>query len=268
MPAIDKPVMDGVVVIDKPPGMTSFKVVSVVRRLLRIKKAGHTGTLDPMATGVLPVCLGRATKLAGFITEGHKVYEGRIRLGISTDTYDAEGRVTMIRPVATFDADVLRDAAKTFTGCLLQAPPPFSAVKHNGQPLYKFARKGVFIEKAPRQIEVFSFELSEMVFPDITFRICCTKGTYIRAIAHEMGEYLGSGGHLAALRRVGNGPFVIDEAIDMDRFNEMAASDRFSEIIEPMDAVCARISGAGQDKNGSRPYSGFDMGGLQQPGLF
>ena len=239
MPATERPGIDGVIVIDKPSGMTSFKVVNAVRRRIGIKKAGHTGTLDPMATGVLPICLGRATKLAGLLMEGQKIYEGKIRLGVSTDTYDADGKVTMTRPVPMFDICTITEAAQMFTGCLLQTPPPFSAVKHHGQPLYKLARKGIFVKKEPRPIEIFSFELSEIALPDITFRIRCTKGTYVRAIAHEMGEYLGSGGHLAELRRIQNGPFVIGQAIDMESFNELASADRLSEVIAPMGVVCA-----------------------------
>lgn len=248
MPTTERLAIDGVIVIDKPKGMTSFKVVNMVRRRLGIKKAGHTGTLDPMATGVLPICLGKATKLAGLLMEGQKIYEGKIRLGITTDTYDADGKVTMIRTVPMLDADVINEAAQRFTGCLLQAPPPFSAVKYNGQPLYKLARKGIFVKKEPRPIEIFSFELSEIVLPDITFRICCTKGTYIRAIAHELGEYLGSGGHLAALRRIQNGPFVIEQAINLEDFNAMTSVDRLSGVIAPISAVYAKISGIGYDK--------------------
>jgi tRNA pseudouridine55 synthase len=267
MPATERPIIDGVIVIDKPQGMTSFKVVSAVRRRLGIKKAGHTGTLDPMATGVLPICLGRATKLAGLLMEGHKVYEGKIRLGVSTDTYDADGKVTMTRPVPRFDTGAIKEAAQRFTGCLLQTPPPFSAVKHNGQPLYKLARKGIFVKKEPRPIEIFSFELSEMALPDITFRIHCTKGTYIRTIAHEMGEYLGSGGHLAALRRIQNGPFAIEQAIDMESFNEMASAGRLSEVIAPLGAVYAKVSGIEYDeKDNSRPCP--DINRARQPGLF
>ncbi|MGC8735210.1 MAG: tRNA pseudouridine(55) synthase TruB [Dissulfurimicrobium sp.] len=233
-------VIDGVVVIDKPAGMTSFRVVNAVRRRLSVKKAGHTGSLDPMATGVLPICLGRATKLAGLIMEGRKVYEGRIRLGISTDTYDADGKVTAIHPVPDLDPEVIIKAVQRFTGRLLQMPPPFSAVKHNGQPLYKLARKGIFVEKAPRTIEVFSFELPEITLPDINFRICCTKGTYIRSIAHELGEYLGTGGHLAALRRVQSGLFGIEQAVDLGRFDEIVSAGRLSEIITPIDVVCVK----------------------------
>ncbi|MGQ9745484.1 MAG: tRNA pseudouridine(55) synthase TruB [Dissulfurimicrobium sp.] len=259
MPATNKPIIDGVIVIDKPQGMTSSKVVSTVRRRLDIKKAGHTGTLDPMATGVLPICLGRATKLVNLLMEGHKIYEGKIRLGISTDTYDADGKVTMTRTIPRLDTDTIKKAAQRFTGCLLQTPPPFSAVKHNGQPLYKLARKGIFVKKEPRPIEIFSFELSEIALPDITFRIHCTKGTYIRTIAHEMGEYLGSGGHLAALRRIQNGPFTIEQAIDMESFNEMASADRLSEIIVPMDAVYAKVFGIEcAEKANSQPCPNSD----------
>ncbi|MDA8161994.1 MAG: tRNA pseudouridine(55) synthase TruB [Desulfobacteraceae bacterium] len=273
--------IDGILVIDKPVGMTSFGVVSMVRRRLGIKKAGHAGTLDPMATGVLPVCLGKATKLAQFIMGGQKVYEGVIRLGVSTDTYDSEGVVMGTRPLGPgLDIGAIREAADGFTGKILQAPPPFSAVKHNGQPLYKLARKGILIEKAPRQVEVFSFDLLKVDIPDISFRIHCSKGTYIRSIAHGLGEALGCGGCLAALRRTVNGQFGLGHAIGIDALDGILAADRLLDVLIPIDMVRAvGVAGAanprasaGPDHIGprERPASSLeteDLCGAQTPNL-
>jgi tRNA pseudouridine55 synthase len=229
----------GILVMDKPCGMTSFQMVKAVRGRLNLKKAGHTGTLDPLATGVLPICLGRATKLVQFIMAGHKVYQGTIRLGVSTDTYDAAGKTTRQRPVpAALTGHTLGEAVKAFTGRLLQVPPPFSAVKHKGQPLYKLARKGVLILKEPRSVEVFSIRILEERIPDVSFLIHCTKGTYVRSIVHDLGEYLGCGGHLTGLRRIRSGPFAISQALDMAQLDVIIREERLSDVlITPEEAL-------------------------------
>jgi tRNA pseudouridine55 synthase len=154
---------DGILVMDKPFGMTSFQMVQEIRKRLKVKKAGHAGTLDPLATGVLPVCLGRATKIVQFIMAGHKIYQGTMLLGVTTDTYDAAGKVTEQRHLPPgLNLVSLQKAVKEFTGRLLQPPPPFSAAKHKGKPLYKFARQGIMVQKESRPVQVFSFEILEM----------------------------------------------------------------------------------------------------------
>jgi tRNA pseudouridine55 synthase len=232
----------GILVMDKPRGMTSFQMVKAVRGRLNLKRAGHTGTLDPLATGVLPICLGKATKLVQFIMAGHKVYQGTIRLGVSTDTYDATGKTTQQRPVPSgLTIDTLGDAARAFTGRLLQVPPPFSAVKHKGQPLYKLARKGILIQKEPRSVEVFSIKIVEEKIPDVSFLIHCTKGTYVRSIVHDLGEYLGCGGHLTDLRRIRSGPFTINQALDMAQLDVIIREQRLSDVLITSEEALAHI---------------------------
>ncbi len=225
----------GVLVIDKPQGPTSFWVVQHVRRKLRMKRVGHTGTLDPMATGVLPVCVGKATKIARFITAGHKVYEGVIRLGVETDTYDSAGKVVDTMPVpSSIDEERLRGLIQSYTGKVLQSPPPYSAVKHQGRPLYKLARKGIMVQKEPRPVEIFSFEILKVDLPDLHFRIHCTKGTYVRSLAHEIGKALGTGGHLARLCRLKSGPFTLEQAISIEEFDKLVEEKRLSEVLIPV----------------------------------
>lgn len=214
--------LNGVFIIDKPSGITSFQVVKRVKNLTRAKKVGHTGTLDPIATGVLPLCLGRATKLSDFIMKGDKIYKGVMCLGVSTDTYDSEGSVTEQKEIPhDLDLQMIREMAKRFKGRILQSPPPFSAAKLNGKPLYELARKGVLVHKEPKEVEIFSFEILDYKRPDVYFSIHCGKGTYVRSIVHELGNLLGCHAHLSSLRRVKSGPFVIDDAIPLDRFEVM-----------------------------------------------
>ncbi len=206
--------LSGVIVIDKPKGVTSFKMVQWARRCLKVKRIGHTGTLDPIATGVLPLCVGRATKLVQFIMAGNKQYEGIIRLGISTDSYDAFGKIIEKREVPRLDIEQVKAIAKDFIGKQMQVPPPYSAAKYKGTPLYKFARKGIEIKKKPKEIEIFSFDILELKDSKIKFKIYCTKGTYVRSIVHEFGLKLGCGAHLESLTRIKSGPFSIDRAYD------------------------------------------------------
>ncbi|NDY41906.1 tRNA pseudouridine(55) synthase TruB [Dissulfurirhabdus thermomarina] len=233
--------MNGVLVLDKPVGVTSFRMVREVRRIAGIRQVGHTGTLDPIASGVLPLCLGRATKISRFIMAGHKVYEGTLHLGVSTDTYDAAGRETGRRPVPALSMDDLRRAAAALTGRLLQAPPPFSAVKHQGRPLYKLARKGIHVEKPPRRIEVFAFDILGADLPRVHFRVHCTKGTYVRSLAHEFGTALGCGAHLAALRRTRSGPFAEDAALPLEEARRAAEAGRLEELLVPTTAALDHI---------------------------
>lgn len=227
--------MNGVLVMDKPKGPTSFWVVQHVRRKLKMKRVGHTGTLDPMATGVLPVCVGKATKIARFITAGHKVYEGVIRLGIETDTYDAAGKVVGTAPVpSSMHEEELRAVLASFTGKIFQKPPPFSAVKHHGRPLYKLARRGVVVHKEPRPVEVFSLNVLGVEPPDIFFRIHCSKGTYVRSIAHEAGKALGTVGHLAGLCRLQSGPFTLEQAIGLEEFDRLVEEKDISRVLVPV----------------------------------
>lgn len=223
---------NGILVMDKPFGMTSFQMVREVRKRLKVRKAGHAGTLDPLATGVLPICLGRATKIVQFIMAGHKVYQGTMLLGVATDTYDAAGKITEQKPLPPgLDLVYLQKAAKEFTGRLLQPPPPFSAAKHKGKPLYKFARQGIMVQKESRPVQVFSFEIFEMRLPEVDFRVHCSKGTYVRSLVHELGLNLGCGGHVKGLRRTRNGPFNIEQAMKIEILDEVLKTERLSEVI-------------------------------------
>ena len=234
----------GVVAIDKPAGITSFQVVSRVKRALKVKKAGHTGTLDPAATGLLVVCVGRATRLAQFITQGDKVYEGTFTLGITTDTYDEEGSVVSRAPVPKeLDFKALEQAAAALTGTIAQAPPPFSAAKHNGVPLYKLARKGIEIKKAPREVEIFSFDINEVNLPKVSFRINCSKGTYIRSIAHDFGRILGCGAVLSELRRTRSGHMRVEDALDLDAFDRLVQEGRLDQVLQPVDTALSHVPG-------------------------
>ena len=207
--------MDGVLVIDKPPRLTSFDVVQKVRRSLKVKKVGHTGTLDPMATGVLPLCLGEATKLAQFVTEANKAYEATLELGATTDTLDADGQVLERRPVPEVTAERLERALDAFRGTFLQTPPMYSAVKVGGRRLYELARAGQEVERAPRSVTVHELVLRDFSATQVQLSVRCSKGFFVRVLAAELGEQLGCGAHLVALRRTQSGPFSLADAVPL-----------------------------------------------------
>ena len=212
--------MNGVLVIDKPAGMTSHDVVSRARRILQERSIGHLGTLDPMATGVLPLVVGRMTRLAQFYTASEKSYEGEMRLGFATDTYDADGDpATLVQPIAV-SLEQVREAAANFQGTLEQMPPPFSAKKIKGVPAYKLARSKKEVPLTPVQVEVREFEILGLDADLVRFRARVSSGTYMRSIAHEMGQLLGTGGHLASLRRTSVGEFSLAEAHTLEALEE------------------------------------------------
>jgi len=206
--------MDGVLNIDKPDGMTSHDVVKAVRKKFRTSKVGHLGTLDPMATGVLPVAVGKATRMAPFIPNSPKEYEGQVRFGFATNTYDREGTpTTEERPL---DGDV-EGAMSMLTGAIDQLPPPFSAKKIMGVPAYKLARKNQSIEMTPARVEIRKFEMLSLNPPLMRFRVVCSPGTYVRSLVHDLGQRLGCGAHLTELRRTRSGTFVVENAVRLDR---------------------------------------------------
>ena len=207
---------DGILIIDKPTGWTSMDVCAKLRGILREKRIGHAGTLDPMATGVLPVFVGRATKAVQFAENGRKEYRAVLKLGTVTDTQDTTGAVLEAHPV-TVGADEVRAALEHFTGELLQLPPMYSALKVNGQKLYDLARQGKTVERKPRAITVYELELLEQSAPDeFALRVVCSKGTYIRTLCQDLGQALGCGGCMAALRRTEASNFRIDEAVTLE----------------------------------------------------
>ena len=193
---------DGAVLIDKPCGPTSHDVVDAIRRKFRIKKVGHCGTLDPNATGLLIIVLGKGTKLSEKLMGGDKVYEGTMKFGETTASYDADGELVAFLPVPPMTLDELNEAAATFQGDQMQMPPMVSAIKVGGVPLYKLARKGIEVERKPRLVRIYSFRFAAYEEPIGQFRIGCTKGTYVRSIAHDIGQKLGCGAHLKTLRRL------------------------------------------------------------------
>jgi tRNA pseudouridine55 synthase len=227
--------LDAVIVIDKPTGWTSHDVVSRLRRILAERSAGHLGTLDPMATGVLPVVLGHYTRLSQFYNHSDKSYEGEIRFGFATDTYDAEGEPSTPAQFIQVTLEEVRTLSRDFVGPQQQLPPPFSAKKINGVPAYKLARKKVDVELKPCAVEVFAFEVFEASAPDhIRFRAHVSSGTYIRSIAHDLGQRLGCGAHLASLRRNGVAEFNIEQAHTLEEVETaVAAGNRDMLFVHP-----------------------------------
>lgn len=211
--------MDGIVNIYKPLGITSHDVIYKVRRILGIKKVGHTGTLDPEACGVLPVCVGKGTKLAGFITEANKEYKAVIRLGITTDTQDATGNIlTESKPDVSFEE--FAEAVSNLTGDIYQLPPMYSAIKINGKKLCNLARKGIEVEREPRKITVYGIEISDFNGETALLDIQCSKGTYIRTICHDIGQILGCGAIMQSLERTASGQFKAKDSVTLEQFAE------------------------------------------------
>jgi len=228
--------LNGIIVIDKPEGITSTQALERVKKILRVKKAGHGGTLDPIATGVLPIFLGRATKVAQIFLEGDKVYEGEMQLGISTTTYDITGEVVKRSPLPeNLNVDLLQEIASRFLGEQKQSPPPFSAAKFRGRPLYKYARDGLFIPKDPKPIKIFEFKILECQEDKVKFYLHCSKGTYVRALVHSFGEELGCGATLTKLRRTKKSVFTLDQAIQLETLKELSEKEDIKEVIIPVE---------------------------------
>jgi tRNA pseudouridine55 synthase len=214
--------INGFVVIDKPAGITSHDVVSRVRRILGTRKVGHTGTLDPFATGVLPVAVNDGTKAIPFLDEGVKCYEAVMQLGVATDTLDMTGSVIRTADWLAITQEKVEVVLKQFSGHLSQIPPMYSAIKQDGQPLYKLARKGQVVERTAREIYIHSLELLSFALPLVSFRVACSRGTYVRTLADDMGEILGCGGALKELRRIASGPFEISTSVTLEKLEEAA----------------------------------------------
>jgi tRNA pseudouridine55 synthase len=207
--------LDGAILIDKPAGPTSHDVVDAIRRRFQIKKVGHCGTLDPNATGLLIIVLGRGTKLSEKLMGDDKVYEGTIKFGETTNSYDADGEILETKPVPPLTLEMLNEEANKFIGDQMQMPPMVSAIKMNGVPLYKLARKGIEVVREPRLIHIYNFRFTNYSEPLGEFRVTCTKGTYVRSIAHDLGQKLGCGAHLTALRRCASGKFEVADALPL-----------------------------------------------------
>ncbi len=222
---------DGVLLVDKAPGMTSHDVVALVRRRLQIKKVGHCGTLDPIATGLLLLTLGRGTKIQDLLMSEDKEYAGTMVLGQSTDTQDRAGVVTEERPVPVLEEATVRAAFDKYAGDFYQMPPMVSAIKQGGVPLYKLAREGKVVERQPRLVHVYRYTIGRIETPEIDFSVTCSKGFYVRTYAHDIGDTLGCGAHLKELRRTKSGRFSVDGAITIDELKNTEPVDILHRIL-------------------------------------
>lgn len=226
--------ISGILIVDKSAGISSAKVVARVKKLLKARKAGHTGTLDPFATGVLVCCINRATKLSRFFLHGEKKYEAILHLGIETDTQDSTGKVTSTYNNIEFSEKTIRSVFKQFEGTITQLPPVYSALKYKGIPLYKHARQNKPVQKPARRVSILSLEILEINLPTIRFEVSCSAGTYIRTLCADIGEALGCGGHLKELRRTESSGFTIKDAATLEELEKSALSEDLSDRIISM----------------------------------
>ncbi len=234
--------IDGVLLIDKQPDMTSHDVVAVARRRLGTKKIGHCGTLDPMATGLLILVVGRGTKMQDLLMAEEKEYVGTLRLGSSTSTQDAEGEVLESKPVPAFTTAEIDEVFRSYRGDFYQLPPMVSAIKIDGVPLYKLARKGQEVERKERLVTVFHHEINLTALPDVDFRVVCSKGFYVRTYCHDIGAKLGCGGHMAALRRTRSGKFTVDGNLTFDELKTLPQEEIMKRVLTLRDV--SKLRGA------------------------
>jgi tRNA pseudouridine55 synthase len=223
--------LDGVLLVDKAEGMTSHDVVALVRRQLGIKKVGHCGTLDPIATGLLLLTIGRGTKVQDLLMSEDKEYIGTLTLGTTTTTQDRQGEVVETKPVPQFDEEPIRAAFEKFRGDFYQMPPMVSAKKHGGVPLYKLARQGKVVEREPRFVHVYRYAVNRVAVPDVDFSVLCSKGFYVRTYAHDIGQALGCGAHLKSLRRTTSGRFDVADAITVDQIKNLPREQIIARIL-------------------------------------
>jgi len=232
----------GVLLVDKPAGITSHDVVDRVRRIFRMKKVGHAGTLDPIATGLLIILVGKATKISQFLMSLDKEYDGTFRLGQATDSHDSEGEIQEEKPVPEdLTEEALRNLANEFIGDQYQTPPMFSAKKVDGQPLYKLARKGKTVEREPRFIHVSKFDIRNVELPGGEFTIACSKGTYVRTLLHDLGQKIGCGAHMTGLRRTNIDKFSIDDANTLEDLKAMSQVDLHRQLIPAYQAAPSHV---------------------------
>ncbi|MDO4647403.1 MAG: tRNA pseudouridine(55) synthase TruB [Eubacteriales bacterium] len=228
--------MDGIIIINKEEGFTSHDVVAKLRGILRMKKIGHTGTLDPMATGVLPVCIGQGTRLVELLTDKKKTYRAVLHLGVTTDTQDCTGTILEERPIAVTEEE-LQSTVASFLGEYWQVPPMYSALKVNGKRLYELAREGKEVERAARRVEFYDIQIQKVAFPFVTMEVTCSKGTYIRTLCHDIGEKLGCGGCMEELQRTGTGGYTLLQSHTLSEVETYMKSGRIDEILIPVQEV-------------------------------
>jgi tRNA pseudouridine55 synthase len=229
--------MQGFLLVDKPAGVTSHDVVQRVRRLSGVRRVGHAGTLDPMATGLLPVAIGDATRLMEFLADREKGYLAHMRLGEQTDTQDAEGEVLASLPWNTIDVSSLQSVLSQFRGRIEQLPPMYSALKRNGVPLYKLARQGLEVERAARQVDIFNLDLLRFEPPTVELSVLCSKGTYIRTLCHDIGLQLGCGAHMTSLRRFRHGRFDLSQSVSLADAEAVGRAGLSALLLSPLDAL-------------------------------
>ncbi len=217
--------VDGLLIVDKPEGMTSLDVVREIKRRFHVKKAGHIGTLDPFATGVLPIVMNEGTKLVPFLEEEPKEYEAVMKLGEETTTDDLTGKVTLQKAWNDVTPELIHTVFQNYLGRIQQIPPMFSALKLNGRPLYRLARKGIEVERKEREVEIFKLRIEEINLPKVRFNVSCSKGTYIRSLGKDIGKKIGCGAHLLSLKRIRSGAFVLERAIPWDRLRNLSGAE-------------------------------------------
>lgn len=260
--------ISGILVADKPAGVTSHDVVAAARRILKVRQIGHFGTLDPFATGVLPLSIGKATRFAQFYLKSRKAYEGTIRFGFSTDTYDATGRPTS-QPVAVMlERATLEKAFRDFTGRILQTPPPFSAKRVGGTRAYKLAREQKPVELAPVEVEVYALEIVALDTEWASFAVECSGGTYVRSLVHDIGVKLGLPAHLASLRRTAVAEFKENQAVKLDALPEIVEQGRLASVLVPLEALlpdCPALVVRGREEQGVRHGHKFELAQALRP---
>lgn len=237
--------VQGVLLLDKPSGITSNEALQQVKRLYFAKKAGHTGSLDPLASGLLPICLGEATKVSAFLLDADKHYQVRCQLGIRTATADAEGEILQTRPVGGYSDQQIENVLGKFRGAIEQIPPMYSALKHEGQRLYKLARQGIEVEREPRPVQIFSLTVSARGEDWIDITVHCSKGTYVRTLVEDIGEMLGCGAHVSALRRTGVGPYLSGDMVTLQTLGELREHGKkaMDELLLPIESALTRWPG-------------------------
>jgi len=259
----------GILLLDKPRGLTSNAALGRAKRILGIKKAGHTGTLDPMATGLLVLCFGEATKVSGFLLDADKAYRAEATLGVTTDSEDAEGQILEERPVPDLEKAALETVLDRFRGPIDQVPPMHSALKHQGKRLYELARQGETVERPPRQVTIHSLELLDWTTPKLSLNVRCSKGTYIRSLVRDIGEVIGCGAHLSALRRTESAPFNLDNAITLETLDSMS-TDEARALLLPSDQALLHLPEVHLDPiQSNRLNQGQKLAGVHEvtPGL-
>ena len=227
----------GILNVNKPRGMASFAVVSLVRRLTGVRRVGHAGTLDPTADGVLPICLGHATRIVEYLVDAPKTYHATIRLGVATDTSDSEGTVVATADASGVTREEVEKALLTFVGEIQQLPPMYSALKHAGQPLYRYARAGKTVPREPRTVTIHRMEIVRFALPVVEVELECGRGAYVRTLAQDLGQQLGCGGYLERLTRLRSGPVSLGDAIELDELREAGEQETWQELLSPVDRV-------------------------------